>query len=240
MLWVALASCGRKGVDKPMVEVPAGQQGVLILREIIFRSSVPDPAKSVYPDCLFTCEVRVHSHGVATTVPERIVVALLGFAARKPEPAASVKAGDLVKLRIMEAKEAPEKLQTMQRSDQLDDFSLPVYYALTYEAASSAEAVAARSSSPSAPDKAASASSPLATAAPVHYPWSAKAAVCREADIYADADFIRDALKRHGGDWDAWQQSLEPLQADLEKQPNRAAARDAGGMRKGTFFFDSL
>lgn len=240
LLWVALASCGRKGADKPMVEVPAGQQGVLILGEVILRSSVPDPAKSVYPDCLFTCEVRVHSHGVATTVPERIVVALPGFAARKLEPAASVRVGDLVKLRIMAAQEAPEKLQMMQRSDQLDDFSLPVYYALTYEAASSAESVAERSWSPSVPDKTASASSPLANAAAVRYPWSAKAAVCREADIHADADFLRDALKRHGGGWDEWQQSLVPLQEDLRKQQRSAAAGDAGGMRKGTFFFDSL
>ena len=201
--------------------------------EVVERSEIPDPARSDYPDCLFSAALRVQGSGAAVSVPEKIAVLLPAFTGRKLEPSAALKTGDLVRLRVTAEKFVSKDLKSKQRADTLTDFSLPVYFAGGFEKALASEALPV--SPPSSPDNRPKANAGAVTKA--RYPWSDKAAALRKFVMEEDASVIRAALARHGGSFEAWQKELRALTSDLGKQ-TRHATNNA--LVKGGHFFEKL
>ena len=89
-------------------------------------SRLPDAKRSEYPDCNFTCEMRVHEIRSSERTPRRIVVMLPGFRKRELHWCASLPVGGMLDLSLVPASAASSVLKSMQRADELDNFDLPV------------------------------------------------------------------------------------------------------------------
>ncbi len=201
--------------------------------QIIHKSRIPDPKASDYPDCLYTAEVKVLEIHSDLRAPRELILALPAFTKRTLNPEAAFTEGQVIEADILSNDKADKTLKTQQRSDTQERFDLQVFYTLsTRPSEKKLEAFAAQ------PDTYFQSAQKLQTAAaPVHYPWSAKAASERKAAIEADKQVILQALKNNGGDWKKWDAKLRPFYADLAAQ---AKADPDGQLLKGPFHFQRI
>src|SRR5262249_23118832 len=105
---LALSSCGRKEEANPPM-VPAS--GIVVIGEVVRRSKLPDPKRSDYPDCDFSCELTVHEILSKERTPRRIVVVLPGFRKRVAHWCATVPSGGMLELSLLTAAAAPQEIK---------------------------------------------------------------------------------------------------------------------------------
>ena len=232
------ASCARKPALPDQWKEVRSNQIVHITAQIVRKSEIPDPLRSDYADCLYTAEVKIV--GLARSdekrAPREMVLALPAFQKRQRSPEADFAAGELIDAEIVPHEDAPEVIKTMQRSDQMDRFELRVY-----DVVRSSHCAKALADFRPLPDSAflPPTDEPVATAepAPVHYPWSAKAASDRRQCMERDIAMLQNAFARHGSDWGRWDNELDPFYTDLETKTDAAAK---GQLIQGHFGFHRL
>jgi hypothetical protein len=228
----ALVGCDRK---KEATAPPTGT-GISVSAEMVRKSRLPDPKRSDYPDCDFSCEMQVHEIHSAERTPRRIVVMLPGFRNRELHWSDSLPVGGMLDLTLVPSAVAPQQMKTRQRADDLDNYELPVYFASEVRRS---DRVA--SSFESKPDsyfagEKASAAPATPTISPAHYPWSERAARERQAAIQKDKDTILAALKANGGSWDAWLERISPFVIDIHNKAKAAG----GALKKDGAYFERL
>jgi len=77
-----------------------------------------------YDSCLLYSKIQVDQIEAGTYDKPHAIVAFLAMRNRRLLPAAKHKPGDVVKLRVIPLKDAPEELRSMQRSDDTEDYEL--------------------------------------------------------------------------------------------------------------------
>lgn len=97
---------------------------------ILERSALPDPEKSDYPDCRFTCHFKGNSIVKGKPCPQELSLILEGFADRKLLGTKDLKPGDRVICIALPFDKLPQTRQTTQQADDLNLFSLANYYAI--------------------------------------------------------------------------------------------------------------
>ncbi len=201
--------------------------------QIIHKSRIPDPAKSDYPDCLYTAEARVLEIQSELRAPRELILALPAFNKRTLAPDAAFVEGQILEVEIISNEKAEKALKTQQRSDTQERFDLQVFYTLsTRPIEKKLDAFATQPDSYFENGK-----KPLMVAEPIRYPWSAKAASDRKTAMEADKQVILQALKNNGGNWKKWDAKLRPFYADLAAQ---AKADPDGQLLKGQFHFQRI
>jgi hypothetical protein len=231
-LLCTLAGCDRKK-DAP---APGAGPGITVSAEVIRKSRLPDPKRSDYPDCDFSCEMLVREIYSDERTPRRIVVMLPGFRNRELQWCDSVPVGGMLDLTLVPSGIAPQQMKTRQRADHLDNYDLPVYFAS--EVRSTDRLAASFDPRPDSyfAGEMASAAPATPTKSPAPYPWSQKAARERQAAIQKDKDTILSALKANGGSWDAWLERISPFVIDIHNKAKAAG----GALKKDGAYFERL
>jgi hypothetical protein len=205
--------------------------------QIVRRSPAPDPKRADYADCLYTAEVKVLDIREGRRLSNEILLVLPAFTKRELQPEAAFTAGQLLDVETIPDESASDKLRTMQRADAIDRFDLPVHFAVHAQPSTrSLEELAALHAAGAEEEKLAPKSSLVSSAAPVRYPWSARAAEDRRAAIAASREEILKAFRENGSDWAQWNGKIKPMYADLCDQ------KDANGSElfKGRLEYQEL
>jgi hypothetical protein len=205
---------------------------IRVSAQIIQASAIPSPKLSDYADCLYTAEVKILEIRSDLRVPREIVLVLPAFTKRTFTSEAAFKEGQVIDAEIIPHEKAGERLKTMQRSDTLTRFDLQVYDSLSAKVSTRApESFVARPDSyfQGVAENTGIKKTPPA-AAPVRYPWSAKAALDRQAVIARDKATILKAYADNGSDWVKWYESRYDLYEDIDAQ---ILASNSGELLKG-------
>ena len=104
---------------------------VVVIGKILEASEIPEPAKSSYPDCLYTLKVKVLSLEKWLSVPREFILIAPAFFDRRKAPEAVWKPGDMLRFSMIRFQDETEKVRQIQQSDTLDDFTSE-RYSLTY------------------------------------------------------------------------------------------------------------
>jgi hypothetical protein len=232
MVCYCLIGCKRK---EDLVKQAASPDSILVSLQLVETSPIPDPAKSDYADCLYAAEAKVLEVRSQTSLDSSIILMLPAFAKRTLCPEASFKTGQVIDVEIIPQGKANERLRTMQRSDSLTRFDLPLYHVLSAQCSErTAESFASRTNDHSVSEAKGSKSDQPAL---VKYPSSPKAAREREAVMARDKATIQKALNDNGGDWERWYIHLHDFYYDLRNQVD-ASPEDC--LLKGQHYFKQL
>ena len=106
-------------------------KSVIAIGKILEASEIPDPAKSSYPDCLYTLKVKVLSLDKWSSVPREFILIAPAFNDRRKAPEAVWKPGDMIRFSMIRFQDETEKVRQIQQADTLDDFTSE-RYSLTY------------------------------------------------------------------------------------------------------------
>jgi hypothetical protein len=110
------------------VAAPKAPGPVTVTARIVQTSKVPAPGTAPYRDCL--TYVRLHIEGVESgNLAESDVIG--AFWAMKDDtwlPAATYAVGDRLRLTLIPMDQADRKIQALQRADNLNDFTLKVFF----------------------------------------------------------------------------------------------------------------
>ncbi len=183
---IVIAAMNVSGCRKPEApaprstsQVPAAARAVLTA-EVLKNSKLPDPSRAPYPDCLTVLKVRAGAIESGGPLPDEFLVAAWGFRDRVLQAPAGFAVGDRLRLELKPFRDVSPEIERIQQVDDVREFQLPLYWAVSAEKIPQGEPAASRA-----------------------------------ASMKADIDRIEAELKHHGGDWERWHQSLEPLRRDL-------------------------
>jgi len=96
-------------------------------------SAIPDPKKSDYPDCRFTCHFMGKCITAGCPCPRELQLVLDGFRNYRLLGTKNLKAGDKVRCIILPYEKLPENRKSTQQADDLDLISLDSYYVARIE-----------------------------------------------------------------------------------------------------------
>ena len=116
-------------VDSP-TEVVCDQN--IIEGTVELASALPDAAASDYPNCNFTCVLKVKQILLGEVVPTEIVLVLEGFRDRV-DLGNKIAKGDRVRVSITPLEAMPEDFQQIQLADDNDNFALPYFAVNKFE-----------------------------------------------------------------------------------------------------------
>ena len=97
---------------------------------VVECSVLPDPKKSNYPDCRFTCRFEGNAIFMGKPCPRELQLVLEGFSNYSILGTGTLKAGDKVVCAILPFEKLAPERQTTQQADDLNLFSLESYYAV--------------------------------------------------------------------------------------------------------------
>ncbi|MEM0897529.1 MAG: hypothetical protein AAGJ79_11665 [Verrucomicrobiota bacterium] len=192
----------------------------LYLVEINKVSPVPNPKNAPYADCLSVC----HANFVAGDGrEEEILLVIPAFLSRMWTQIIYLQAGDTLQAdHLVPWTQVPPIIQTMQRSDEIGAFSLPLYYCRQWTEVES-------------PEKLLSADrGVLADELPsAHERSSARRElkVSRSAitkRISATREEIASLLSENGGDWASWEETSR-----TQRQVWTDRLKETGGFERG-------
>jgi len=95
-------------------------------------SQIPDPAKSDYPNCRFTCHFVGNSIQRGAPCPQETVLVIEGFANKKLLASKQLTPGDKIRCLILPFDKLSAEQKTTQQADDLNLFSLDNYYVLGF------------------------------------------------------------------------------------------------------------
>ena len=114
-------------VSFPKLPISVGTTHLLAV--VVEISKAPDPKTTEYSDCLSVAKIQVLKVIEGERVPLEMLVAFRIITNRKLTPAAALQMGDHVELTLLRQDQVDEKIQTMQRIMEIDDFELQFAYA---------------------------------------------------------------------------------------------------------------
>ncbi len=117
----------------PPVVPRSAVRGLTVDGTILQMSAVPDPAAAPYGTCVLMAKVRVDQVVSGQFDGAAMVVGLLVMQDRALLAASRHKAGDRVRLRLQPFDDAGREIRSLQRSDDLQDYTLPVFWTLGEE-----------------------------------------------------------------------------------------------------------
>lgn len=184
-------------------------------------SHLPDPKTNPYPDCYYTVMVEA-SHIVAgRSVPQRFVLVLPGFFSRDYAPEAKLKKGDKIRATIVSFSSMPDSVKQIQQADEIEDLDVEFYFPAQIQAIQSF--TTPQQEVQFAPKKQALKSSKSDSKIVM-----SKTSAMRKAQIAHDLAEIDALLKKHGGNWDKWYESLKPLREKYTAQQKLRAQKWIG------------
>lgn len=202
-----------------------------VIGEILDIPETPDPSVTEYADCLSVAKIKVIKVIEGSGVPLEILVAVRSIAERKYTKSAAYKKGDLIELTLLKTDQVEEKMRTMQRIMDIDDFSLDFRYAIDSYRWSPDKV--ARVSSGQGGIQSSQAKTTSASSVKFEDRRSPHAKQVRRDTIAADISRIKSWLAAHDGDWAHWTEQVSPWRKKLD-----SLARDSGGglLKDGIFF----
>lgn len=131
---LGLADCNRT----PPVQAPTpttssapasapNQQGIDVTLRVTFKSTIPQPNANPYPDCLFVIKAEVVTAEAGLERGAPLLITLPAYYNRELTPEAHLKVGSEARMQLVPF-ETKTALQHFQRSDQTDDFELPMLW----------------------------------------------------------------------------------------------------------------
>ena len=171
-------------------------------------SSLPNPKRSPYPDCLVTARIRVEKVWSGSAELDSILIAMWGFRNRKYVSLGKYLPGDLVHLDIVPFADVPE-VESIQRVDDITDLDLDMYWAVAVSNMSDSVTEPANPSAKRANKQRDKTRTTVVTAPSEHIKNRQQAAIQRELKQ------IQMLLDKHGGSWEAWHEHLQPVRDKL-------------------------
>ena len=95
-------------------------------------SDMPEPAKSDYPNCNFTCVLKVKQIVSGAVLPAEIVLVVPGFRDRA-DLGHQIGKGDRLRAAITPLEAMPEEFQQIQLADENENFELPYFAVSNFE-----------------------------------------------------------------------------------------------------------
>lgn len=184
-------------------------------------STLPPAASNPYPDCYYTAIVEIHHILSGKSIPQRIILVLPGFFGRQYAPEAKYQQGDKVSATIVPFSSMPDNVRQTQQADEIDSIDLDFYFPKRIQLI---DHFGSEESGPSILQKEITVNVPLANPQRTDL----KADALRQAQLKHDLEEINTLLKKHGGDWQKWYESLQPFRTLYQKQYDRKAARWVG------------
>jgi hypothetical protein len=111
------------------VDSSASTQPIIADVEILKTSNVPTPGSVPYRDCLTFIKVKVLRVDSGQYAKPDLIAVFVAMRDNQLLPAARYAAGDRLKLKLIPLLKADSKTQSLQRADNLDDFTLVPYFA---------------------------------------------------------------------------------------------------------------
>ncbi|MCQ2353023.1 MAG: hypothetical protein MJ033_06050 [Victivallaceae bacterium] len=96
-------------------------------------SAIPDPKKSDYPDCRFTCRFKGENICYGKQCPLEIQLILDGFQNYRLLASSALKEGDMLRCILYPFEKLPDSMKSIQQADDLDLFQLDNYYVVNFE-----------------------------------------------------------------------------------------------------------
>ncbi|MFT5125056.1 MAG: hypothetical protein ACI9QL_003532 [Candidatus Omnitrophota bacterium] len=170
-----------------------GQQTYWQVLEI---SSIPNPAETIYKDCLVSVKLKAQPHvkwkAAATSLPDRIITGIAwGFQDRILGTISPLKTNDVILCETIAEADMDPTIKTLQLVDEIGDLEADIFY-LAHVTDTGTEPV---------------------RKIPIAPPFDQ--AVTREASIAADLQRIDELLAAHGG-WEAWFAETRPYRNQLQ------------------------
>lgn len=121
-------------VEKPAAPVAAApvvvadSERVTVLGRIVQMSRAIQPGTAPYEDALIYGKLKIEKVEAGSYGKPEAIVVFLAMRKRVLLPGAGHKVGDVMRLRLVRLKSAPEDIRSMQRSDDTEDFDLTPYF----------------------------------------------------------------------------------------------------------------
>lgn len=162
-----------------------------------------------------------------------MIIAMWAFKNRRMEPLATLQPGTDILVSVIPFDKADEKVRTTQRSDEIQEYDLGMYWALNVTPVTFDDALPKPLKS-----KAFSASKVGLLTSPGIQTNSKPTAhvrenVARKVAIEKELRSIEAALIAHGGNWKDWDDSLVPLREDIE----RKAFENGGFLKEENYYY---
>lgn len=162
-----------------------------------------------------------------------MIIAMWAFKNRRMEPDATLQPGADILVSVIPFDKADEKVQTTQRSDEIGEYDLGLYWALNVTPVTLDDALR----KPLKNDASLASKVDLLTSPGIQVNSKATAhareKVARKLSIEKDLRSIESALMAHGGNWKAWDDSLAPLREDIE----RKGFKNGGFLEEGNYYY---
>jgi hypothetical protein len=115
-------------VEPASPQVAQKQGPITVIAQVVQTSKVPAPGTAPYKDCLTYVKLRIERLESGRFQGSEVVGA---FWAMKDDvwlPAASYTVGDRLRLTMIPIEQADRQTQTLQRADDLNDFTTKVFF----------------------------------------------------------------------------------------------------------------
>lgn len=193
-------------VSFPKLPVSVGTTHLLAV--VVEIPKAPDPKTTEYSDCLSVAKIQVLKVIEGERVPLEMLVAFRIITNRKLTPAAALQMGDHVELTLLKQDQVDERIRTMQRIMETDDFELQFAYAAeSYrwhsELVDSFLSDRENSEQPITQTE-------LQPSVSFKDNRSSYSKESRRESIEADVSRIRELLEKHGGTWEKWVEEVKP------------------------------
>ena len=183
-------------------------------------SKLPRPEGNAYPDCYYTAIIDIKQIISGQSIPKKIILVLPGFFARQYAPEAGFKTGDKIRVAVVPFASMSDKIRQTQQADEIEDVDLEFFYPEETSRIEKYQQISSLTPFASKPLKAAEASK--------LQPIDFKARAARKESMRRDLEQINKLLADHGGDWDAWYNSLQEFRTQYNKQFQAKAQRWIG------------
>ena len=173
-------------------------------------SPLPVAEGNPYPDCYYTCKVNINQILSGRSIPAKVILVLPGFFARRYAPEAKFKPGDKIRATVVSFASQPESVRQTQQADEIDDVNLEILFPEQISTIKEFQNVS--STIPFAGGVA----KPVPVA-PTFEAVDLGAKAARKEQMRQDLAEINRLLAKHGGNWDAWFDSLKDYRAQYSK-----------------------
>lgn len=112
------------------VAAPANPDEIEVEGTIVQTSQIPDPQTAPYASCVGMVRVKVDRAVRGQFTARELVAGLLVMRNRVLMPPARYAAGDRLRLRLIPFSRAGREIRGLQRSDDIEAFDLPLFWAL--------------------------------------------------------------------------------------------------------------
>jgi len=112
------------------VAAPSSPDEIEVEATILQTSKIPDPETAPYASCVGMVRVKVDRAVRGQFTARELVAGLLVMRNRALLPAARYAAGDRLRLRLIPFSRAGRDIRGLQRSDDIEAFDLPLFWAL--------------------------------------------------------------------------------------------------------------